>query len=121
MSKFMLIVGGADLDKRSENAAFRPVMLEHYMAWVKELREQGRLGSSHKLRDQTGRRLTIRGGDVMDGPFIEAKDSVGGIFVIDAASLEEATEIARSCPGLRLQNGFVEVRVIEETPSGPGE
>ena len=56
---------------------------------------------------------TIRGGEVIDGPFIESKDAVGGIFVIEAASLDEATEIARSCPILQLQNGYMEVRVIE--------
>jgi hypothetical protein len=114
MTKFMLIVGGGDLDKRIGNPKFAPVMFERYMAWIQGLRESGRYVSSYKLHDQTGRRLTIRGGEVIDGPFIEAKDAVGGIFVVEAASLDEATEIARSCPNLDLQNGYVEVRVVEE-------
>ena len=109
----MLIVGGADMDKRSGNPAFRPAMLEHYMTWMKGLEEHGRLVSRAKLRDQTGRRLTIRGGEVMDGPFIESKDAIGGFFIIEAESLDEATELARSCPGLHLQHGYVEIRVVE--------
>ena len=113
MQKFLLIVGGADLDKRSGNPDFRPEMLERYTDWIRQLHGSGRLVDSHKLYDQTGRRLTIRGGQVMDGPFIEAKDAVGGIFIIEAGSLDEATEIARKCPGLELQHGYVEVRVIE--------
>src|SRR5215813_10760552 len=100
MPQFMLIVGGADLDKRSGNSEFTPAMLDAYMQWVQGLRETGRFLSSYKLRDQAGRRLTIRGGDVMDGPFIESKDAVGGVFVIEAESLDEATEVARSCPVL---------------------
>ncbi|HEU4643257.1 MAG TPA: YciI family protein [Gemmatimonadaceae bacterium] len=121
MAKYLLILGGADLDKRGGNPEFRPMMLERYMAWVRDLRERGQFVSSHKLYDQTGRRLTIRGGEVTDGPFIEAKDAVGGIFVIEAASLDEATDVARACPVLDLQNGYVEVRVIEASqPNGRG-
>jgi len=113
MATFMLIAGGADVDKRSGNPALAPVMLERYMAWIQGLRDSGRYVGSFKLHDQTGRRLTIRGGEVIDGPFIESKDAVGGIFIVEAASLDEATEIARSCPNLDLQNGYMEVRVVE--------
>lgn len=114
MPKYLLILGGADLDKRSGNPAFVSMMLERYMAWMRDLRERGQYVSSHKLYDQTGRRLTVRGGEVIDGPFIESKDAVGGIFVVEAASLDAATDIARACPCLDLQNGYVEVRAIEE-------
>lgn len=119
MPRYLLIVGGADLDKRSGNPEFRPAMVERYMAWLDRLRAEGRLVKSAKLQDHTGRRLTIRGGNVLDGPFIESKDAVGGIFIIDAESLDDATEVARSCPALVLQRGWVEVRVVEVTRSGP--
>ena len=117
MPKYMLFAGGADVDKRSGNPQTAKVMFERYVAWLRELRESGRLHSATKLKDQTGRRLTIRGGEVIDGPFIEAKDAVGGVFVIEAASLDQAAEIARSCPNLDLQNGYMEVRVVEEVPA----
>src|SRR6516162_5972133 len=113
MPKFMLIAGGADVDKRSGNPKIAPMMLERYMAWIQGLRDSGRYVTSFKLYDQTGRRLTIRGGEVIDGPYIESKDAVGGIFVIEAASLDEATSIGRGCPILALQNGYLEVRMVE--------
>ena len=69
---------------------------------------------AHKLNDRTGTRLTLRGGQVVEGPFIETKEAVGGAFVIEAASLEEATAVGRECPVIDLQNGYVEVRVIED-------
>jgi hypothetical protein len=119
MMKFMLIVGGADMDKRSGNPQLVSVMFEQYMAWIQGLRNSGRYVSSDKLHDRTGRRLTLRGGEVIDGPFIESKDAVGGIFVVTAASLDEAAEIARNCPAWTRQNGYVEVRLIEEKPSAP--
>jgi hypothetical protein len=120
MSKFMLIAGGADVDKRSGNPRLAPIMLERYMAWIRGLRESGRLVGSYKLHDQTGRRLTIRGGQVIDGPFIESKEAIGGVFVVEAASLDEAAEIAKSCPNLDLQGGYMEVRVVEATSSAAG-
>lgn len=114
MARFLLIAGGADIDKRAGSPTFAPLMYERYMAWIGELRLSGRLQSSLKLQDQTGRRLTVRGGEVLDGPFIESKDAVGGIFVIEADSLDAAAEIARSCPNLDLQNGYMEVRLVDE-------
>jgi hypothetical protein len=113
MPKYMLIAGGADVDKRSGNPALAPQMLERYMTWLKGLRDSGQYVASFKLHDQTGRRLTVRGGEVIDGPFIEAKDAVGGIFIIEATSLDAASDVARTCPNLDVQNGYMEVRVVE--------
>ena len=118
MAKYMLIVGGADLDKRSSDPEFARRIFESYSAWIREMREKGQFVDARKLYDQTGRRLTIRGGEVMDGPFIESKDAIGGVFTIEAASLDEATEVARACPAMDLQNGYVEVRMVEE-PGAP--
>src|SRR5262249_2781886 len=114
MPKFMLILGGADLDKRSNsNPGIAPKMLEAYMGWVKSVTDRVPVVSSFKLYDQTGARLTVRGGQVVEGPFVEAKEAVGGLFVIEAASLAEATELARGCPVFELQNGYIEVRAVE--------
>jgi hypothetical protein len=77
----MLILGGADLDKRSSNANRGP-MLERYMAWVKQLSDGNRLVGSYELFDQTGARLSVRGGEIVDGPFVETKEAIGGVFVI---------------------------------------
>ena len=48
---------------------------------------------------------------VTDGPYIEMKEAVGGYSIIKAASLKEATEIAKGCP-IFLRGGNVEVREI---------
>jgi hypothetical protein len=113
MSKYMLILGGADLDKRSGSGDFAQTMLDRYSSWVRSLASAGRLVETYKLYDQTGTRLTVRGGEVVDGPFIETKEAIGGIFIIEAASLEEATSLARESPVLHVQNGYVEVRPVE--------
>jgi hypothetical protein len=114
MPKYLLILGGADLDKRSGNADLAQQMYARYSAWIADLRARDRLVSSAKLHDQTGVRLAIRGGQVVEAPFVESKEAVGGIFVVQAESLEDAASIARASPVLDLQNGWVEVRLVEE-------
>ena len=113
MPRYMLLLGGADLDKRSANTALARTMLEQYSAWVQSLAQAGRLRETYKLDDRVGARLNVRGGEVLEGPFIETKDAIGGIFIIEADSLEEATSLARQSPVLHLQNGYVEVRPVE--------
>ena len=114
MAKYMLLLGGADLDKRSGNAALAPKLFERFSSWLGSLRESGHYIDSYKLHDQTGARLTVRGGQVVEGPFMETKEAVGGALLIQAASLEEAIALARECPVLDLQNGHVEIRAVEE-------
>jgi hypothetical protein len=118
MPKYVLIAGGADLDKRGGNPAFGRVLTERFMSWIDAIEKQGKLIGSIKLADHTGSRLTIRGGEVIDGPFVEAKEAIGGVFLVNAESLDEAETIARSCPTLALQNGYMEVRVVERMRPG---
>lgn len=120
MAQYMLLLGGADLDKRTGSPELAPQLFQQFSTWVASLRERGQYVGAHKLQDRTGARLSVRGGQVVEGPFMETKEAVGGAFVIEASSLAEAVDIARSCPTLLAQNGFVEVRVIEEVrrPAG---
>jgi hypothetical protein len=48
-----------------------------------------------------------------DGPFVEVKELVGGYMIVSAASLEEAIEVARECPGLVRPGSGVEVIEIQ--------
>jgi hypothetical protein len=51
----------------------------------------------------------IRGGDLTDGPFIETKELLGGLFLIEARDLDHALELARLTP---IVDGGVEVRPL---------
>lgn len=52
---------------------------------------------------------SIRGGVVTDGPFIEAKEAIAGVFVIEARDLDHAIELAAMTP---IVDGGVEVRPL---------
>jgi hypothetical protein len=114
MGRYALLLSGSDLDKRTGNPELAPKIYERYATWLREIHARGRKAEPYKLRDQAGTRLSIRGGQVVEGPFMETKEAVGGLILIEADSLAEAVEIARGCPVLDLQNGTVEVRVVEE-------
>ncbi|SDS13102.1 YciI family protein [Microlunatus soli] len=55
---------------------------------------------------------TVSGDTVTDGPFVDAKEVIAGICIVEAADLDAALEIARNNPSARY-GGSVEVRPVE--------
>lgn len=49
---------------------------------------------------------------VTDGPFVEAKEVIGGYMIVEADSLEQALEVVRESPGVAMPGSSVEVREI---------
>ena len=92
-----------------------PVGIAEMGQFAGELGRQGKVRGGAPLHPEAaGARVAVRGGraTVTDGPFAEAKEVVGGFFVIDAANRAEAIEIARRCPHVRA--GIVEVRALPD-------
>jgi hypothetical protein len=85
--------------------------LDRWNAWVDGMAAKGKLRDGQPL--QSGGRLVsgARGERVTDGPFAEAKELVGGYFLLADTTLEEATAIARQCP-LLPYGMTVEIRPI---------
>ena len=54
---------------------------------------------------------------VTDGPFAETREQIGGYFLVDAQSMDEAVEIAGRIPGARI--GTVEVRPVRQVEGLP--
>lgn len=92
-------------------------MTRRYMAWADSLRQIGKMVGGEKLAASGGRQIRSSGGQLVasDGPYAEAKDVIGGYFVIEAKDLAEAEAIARECPHLALApTNWAEVRPIED-------
>ncbi len=82
-------------------------MYAKFNAWKEKFQENlvdmgGKLGG--------GKVVTSEG--ATDGPFVEAKEVVGGYMIVSAESMEEAVEIARQSPGVAMPGSSVEVREI---------
>lgn len=69
------------------------------------------VSTAHSVRVRDGRRM------VMDGPFAETREQLGGYFMVEADSVDEALDIAGRIPGAR--KGTVEVRPVVELPDLP--
>jgi hypothetical protein len=77
----------------------------------RSLQARGLLLASDSLRGSAAR-LSIRGGrqNVVDGPFTESKELVGGFFLLDCATREQALSLAAECPAAEWAT--VEVREV---------
>jgi len=88
----------------------RAAIVREHMAYGTMLRERG----AHVLGEAlTGEAVTVRPGEspiVTDGPFAETKEAVGGFYVVDCATREEALELAARVP--RSPGVAVEVLTI---------
>jgi hypothetical protein len=89
-------------------------IIERYVSW-KEKVASGRSVEGHKLADGTGRvmRAGVGAPKVTDGPYAEAREVIGGIFIVEAASFEEVVELSKDCP--HLDFGTIEIREVEPT------
>lgn len=110
-------VPGTTLDLPREDML---AMIRRYSAWADSLRQEGRLAGGEKLAASGGRHTRIDGGRPVasDGPYAEAKDVIGGCFIIEASDTAAAEAIARECPHLAVSaTNWVELRAIEDTSS----
>ena len=88
-------------------------LTQRWNDWFEGLAAQGKVQHARPLALE-GRVVSGRGGErVTDGPYAEGKEVVGGYFFLTVADLDEATAIAKCCPGLPL-GLTVEIRRVAE-------
>lgn len=90
----------------------RQTLLQQWNEWYDRLSSQGKLQGGHPL-EPTGRVVSRSGGRTVDGPFVESTEAVGGYFLLTVADLNEAIEIAKDCPSVKL-GLTVEVRPVAD-------
>jgi hypothetical protein len=111
---YMLLIYTDDAKQQLDEAALRAVYQE-YFRLGDDLRAQQKLISSEELAPVTmATTVQVRNGDtlVTDGPFAETKETLGGYYLIEADSLDEAIEWAARIPSVR--NGKVEIRPVHD-------
>ncbi|WP_119079770.1 YciI family protein [Chitinophaga alhagiae] len=107
MKEFMLIF------RLSEKpvAPPSPEQMQERMNWLAGIAAQNKLVDKGNRLSPAGARTVKPGNVVSDGPFTEIKEFVTGYMVLKAASIEDATEIARANPILKM-GGSVEIRAV---------
>jgi len=82
--------------------------LKQWQDWFGGIAAQDKLARPLQRWDGEGR-VVNPGKTVINGPYAEIKEAIGGLIIVRAADYEEAEEIAKGCPILSL-GGNVEIR-----------
>ncbi|MTI87669.1 MAG: hypothetical protein FH748_06845 [Balneolaceae bacterium] len=110
MNKYLLIL----FEKEDVYTNFSPEEMqqeiEAHGKWIQEL---GKHYDSGEPLEQAAKTVNGKEKVVTDGPFMESKELVSGFYILKAHNLEEATELSKGCPVLKL-GGNVEVREIAQ-------
>ena len=112
---YLLLFRGKEWDEGLSDEELQATM-GRVLGWFDGIAKSGKVKGGAAL-GRTGKRVSGKNGRVvMDGPFAESKEEVGGSLLLDVATFEEAVAIAQSYPA--LERGItIEVRpVLEECP-----
>lgn len=118
--RFMMLMIPKGYEKAEPGAMPDAKAVEAMMKYNAELQEAGVLVSLEGLHPLSmGARVSFNGGKatVTDGPFVETNEVLGGFWMINVASKEEAIEWAKRCPA--SDNEIIELRQVQEFEDFP--
>jgi hypothetical protein len=111
--QYLLMIYGNETAMAAVTEAQGGQMLAAYTAYAEAMGKAGVLQGGNRLRP-TSASTTVRVANgkttVLDGPYVETKEQLGGYFLIDVPNLDAALSWAERCPG--ASTGVVEVRPI---------
>jgi hypothetical protein len=118
--RYMFLIYSRETDMVGRSAAEVEQMKAAHWAVMDETRAKGIFQGAEPLHP-TATATTVRteGGKplVLDGPFAETKEQLGGYYLLDVANLDEAIEAGTRCPGAMF--GTIELRPVQEFPDQP--
>jgi hypothetical protein len=110
--KYMLLIYGNEAGMQAVKQADIDQMMAAYGAYTEALKKAGVLVGGDRLKPSTTA-TTIRTPNgkmqVLDGPYAEAKEQLGGYYIIETPDLDSALSWAKRCPAAAT-NGGVELR-----------
>jgi hypothetical protein len=120
--RFMMLMIPKGYEKAEPGAMPDAKAVEAMMKYNESLQKAGVLLALDGLHPLSmGARVSFSGGKpkVTDGPFAEAKEVLGGYWMIQVKSKEEAIEWAKRCPG--SENEVIEIRQVQEFTDFPAD
>jgi hypothetical protein len=111
--QYLLMIHADEKAMQSATPEQNSARLAAYGAYMKAMAEAGvSLGGQRLHPSSTATTVRVKNGktSVLNGPYAEIKEQLGGYFLIDAPDLDSAISWAAKCPG--AQDGAMEVRPI---------
>jgi hypothetical protein len=112
--QYMLLIYQNEANRPSEPQLSQ--VMQEYMAFTQDIVKAGKFKAGDRLEFSTSARtVQVRDGKTVttDGPFSEAREQLGGYYIVEAKDIDEATAIAARIPGARY--GAIEIRPIAPT------
>jgi len=113
MSQFLYLYRMTDASRQAAMGSPEQAQqsMQRWMTWMRELDTKGHLKDRGQPLERTGKVVRGQQKSVTDGPYLEAKDLVGGFTLVEARDIDQAVELSRGCPILD-GGGSVEVRPV---------
>ena len=111
--RYMLLICSDDKNAPPRPRAEMEALVQGHRRFSEELQAAGKMVAGERLRPEAdASRVRLKAGQrqVLDGPFAETKEGLGGFYLIDCDTREEAVEWAKKLP--LVEGGFVDVRPI---------
>ena len=119
--RYVILVGHDEKGGKNMSPEEHSALFAAYQKYHSDLGKAGVLLGGEALQPTTkASRISTEGGKrkVVDGPFSESKEIIGGYFVIQVKTEHEAREWAGRCPAAHLGPwSYVELREVEEIPT----
>ncbi len=113
--KYLLMIYASEADEASMSAEDAGQVMQAYGAYTEALIQSGALQGAERLRPVTdATSVRVRGGqtEVLNGPYADTREQLGGYYLIDVPDLDAALSWAARCPS--SSTGTIEVRPIWE-------
>jgi hypothetical protein len=111
--KYMLMIFGSEGQEQAYGKEAENQMMAAYGAYTEAMQKAGVMKAGDRLKPSTSA-TTVRAGngktEVLNGPYAETKEQLGGYYIIDVPDLDAAISWAARCPG--AGHGTIEVRPI---------
>jgi len=111
--RYLLLIGSDTKTGTPPSPAQSQATLQAFMRFSEEAQKAGKTVVAERLRPEAeARRVRVKAGHplVTDGPFAETKEALGGFYLLECASREEALEWAKKVP--ISEGGYVDVRPV---------
>jgi hypothetical protein len=113
--KYLLLIYGNEAGMLAASKDAVGQMMAAYAAYTEAMKKAGVYVGSNRLRPTaSGTTVRVANGktEVLDGPYAETKEQLGGYYMIEVPDLDAALSWAARCPG--ASHGAIEVRPIWE-------
>jgi hypothetical protein len=118
--KYLCLIYANESEMAVRREGDNRLMMDEYFQFTTDIKKKGKYVAGEALQPTaTATTVRVRSGKLAttDGPFAETKEQLGGFYLIEAADLNEAIQIASRIPGART--GCVEVRPVVTFANAP--